>query len=166
MKSRRGRLTAYVIMAAGLLSSQIASSPALADSPKLIAGTLTCKGEQAIGLILGSKQALSCTYVPVGAAPRQSYSATITKIGLDIGVKGESTVVWTVLYTTTDVPAGALAGQYVGVSADASLGVGGGANVLVGGSGKSIALQPLSVQGQAGLNLAVGVSGLMLTHYR
>jgi hypothetical protein len=158
------RLPACAVIAAGMLSAQLAS-PAQAD-PKLIAGTLTCKGQQAVGLVLGSQQSLACTYVPVGKSPKQSYTAAITKIGLDIGVKGESTIVWSVLYTTAHLPRGALAGQYVGVSADASVGVGGGANVLVGGSDNSVALQPLSVQGQAGLNLAVGVSGLLLTQSR
>lgn len=126
------------------------------------AGVLTCKGQDSIGLIVGSMQTLACTFEPTGMGPKQSYSATVTKIGLDIGVKGESTMVWTVLFSTGKLPDGALAGHFVGVSADASIGVGGGTNILLGGSNKSIALQPLSVQGQTGLNLAVGVSGMTL----
>ena len=135
---------------------------ATAQSAKLEAGTLTCKGSGSVGLVLGSKQTLSCVFAPTGGRPRENYSATITRIGLDVGVKGASTMVWTVLYSTDNIPARALNGTYSGVSADASIGVGVGANALVGGSKNSVVLQPLSVQGQTGLNLAVGVSGLKL----
>ena len=141
-----------------LLCGDFPEDPHRTDEP----APLTCKGKGSIGLVLGSKQTLSCTFVPTGRAPRQNYTATITRIGLDVGVKGASTMVWTVLYSTTSVPPRALAGSYTGVSADASIGVGVGANALVGGSKKSVVLQPLSVQGQTGLNLAVGVSGLTL----
>jgi hypothetical protein len=161
------RETLLGTMIAGTAASLLAGilAPAVAQSPKLVAGTLTCQGKGTVGLVLGSQEMLSCKYAPTNG-PQQSYSATITKIGLDIGVKGASTMVWTVLHSTTSVPAGALAGQYGGVSADASVAVGGGASVLVGGSNNSVSLQPLSVQGQTGLNLAVGVSGLTLTHVR
>ena len=148
----------------GLVFSQTADATAAEEPAKLVSGTLTCKGKGSVGLIIGSKQSFECSYVPAGKSPAQSYTATITKIGLDIGVKGASTMVWTVLSSTTDLPAEALEGKYAGVSADASIGVGGGANVLVGGSKDSVVLQPLSVQGQVGLNLAVGVSGLALRH--
>lgn len=146
----------------GVVFSQTADAPAAEEPAKLVSGTLTCKGEGSIGLIIGSKQSFKCSYAPAGKTPAQSYTATITKFGLDIGIKGASTMVWTVLSSTADLPAEALEGKYAGVSADASIGVGGGANLLVGGSKDSVVLQPLSVQGQVGLNLAVGVSGLAL----
>lgn len=146
--------------AAALLA--VYAIPAGAQSAKLVAGTLTCKGKGNVGLILGSNQTLSCTFSPASSRPKESYSATITKLGLDVGVTGPSTLVWTVLASTSDLPSGALAGNYGGVSADASVGIGGGAKALVGGNNKSVTLQPLSVQGQTGLNLAVGVSGLSL----
>lgn len=129
---------------------------------RLEAGTLTCKGKGSVGMILGSKHALSCVFSPAGGGPRQTYAATITKVGIDVGVTGPTTMVWTVLYSTQSVPSGALAGTYAGASAGASVGIGGGANVLVGGSKNSVGLQPVSVQGQTGLNLAVGVSELSL----
>lgn len=144
-----------------LLPSEVSAGN---EPAKIVAGTLTCKGEGSIGLIIGSKQTLSCTYGPAGKTPAQSYTATITKIGLDVGIKGASTMVWTVLSSTEDLPGEALEGKYAGVSADASIRIGGGANVLIGGSKDSVVLQPLSVQGQTGLNLAVGVSGLSLKH--
>jgi hypothetical protein len=150
--------------ALGILVAQAAFGTASSEPAKLVAGTLTCKGKGSVGLIIGSKQTLSCTYNPSGKTPPQSYRATITKVGLDVGIKGASTMVWTVLSSTTELPADALEGKYAGVSADASVGVGGGGNLLVGGSKNSVSLQPLSVQGQTGLNLAVGVSGLSLKH--
>lgn len=146
---------------AGLAMLSALATAASGDLAKLIAGTLTCKGQGTVGLILGSKENLSCSYKTTNGA-MQSYSATITRLGLDIGITGASVMVWTVLGSTTNLPAGALAGKYVGVSADASLGVGAGANALVGGSKNSVVLQPLSVQGQTGINLAVGVSSLTL----
>ncbi|MGH6931316.1 MAG: DUF992 domain-containing protein [Dongiaceae bacterium] len=148
----------------GMFLLQTADASAGSEGAKIVAGTLTCKGKGSIGLIIGSKETLTCTYMPAGNTPAQSYTATITTIGLDIGVKGASTMVWTVLSSTTDLPGEVLAGKYAGVSAEASIGVGGGANVLVGGSKDAVVLQPLSVQGQVGLNLAVGVSGLSLKH--
>ncbi len=98
-----------------------------------------------MGLIIGSKETLSCTFQTAKGAT-QSYSATT--VGLDIGVKGKSVMVWTVLGSTTDLSPGALAGKYAGLSANASVGVGAGANALVGGSKDSVVLQPVSVQGQ------------------
>jgi hypothetical protein len=151
-------------VALGLFFSQAVFAPARSETAKLVAGTLTCKGKGSVGLIIGSKQTLACSYQPANKTSAASYTATITKIGLDVGVKGASTMVWTVLSSTSDLPAAALDGKYAGVSADASVGVGGGANILVGGSKDSVVLQPLSVQGQTGLNLAVGVSGLSLKH--
>ena len=133
-----------------------------ADEAKVVAGTLTCQGKGSVGLILGSKQSPTCKLNPAGKTPPHAYRATITKIGLDIGVKGPSVMVWTVLSATSELPAGALAGKYVGVSAEASVALGAGANALLGGSKNSVVLQPVSVQGQAGLNLAVGVAGLSL----
>lgn len=136
--------------------------PAQAAPAKVVAGTLTCQGKGTVGYIIGSKEQLSCLYNPTGNGRKQRYAASITKYGLDIGAKGESTLVWTVLGSTVDLPSTALEGSYGGVSADASVGIGGGANALVGGSSDSVVLQPLSVQGQTGVNLAVGVSELSL----
>ncbi len=141
----------------------LSAMPSIAQQAKLEAGTLTCKGEGSVGLIVGSKQTLSCSYNPAGTGPTQSYTATITKIGLDVGVTGPTTLVWTVLTSSTALLTGALEGSYAGVAADASVGIGGGANALVGGNKNSVTLQPLSVQGQTGLNIAVGIAGLTLS---
>jgi len=132
------------------------------EGAKVKAGTLTCKGQGKVGLILGSKEILDCTYAPADNRPARKLRGTITNVGLDIGVKGKSVMVWGVLGSTTSLPSDALRGSFYGAAADASLGLGAGAKVLVGGNNKSVVLQPLSVQGQTGVNLAVGISGLNL----
>jgi hypothetical protein len=155
---RPAGLTAMIAAAAALAFAL----PAHAAPAKVVAGTLTCHGKGSVGYIVGSKERLSCLYDPSGTGRRHRYTASITKYGLDIGAKGESTLVWTVLGSTTDLRATELEGSYGGLSADASIGIGGGANALVGGSSDSVVLQPVSVQGQTGVNLAVGVSELSL----
>lgn len=146
-------LAAAVALAAG--------GAALAQA-KIKAGTLTCKGGAGVGLVLGSKKTYDCTYTSLSGKVSEPYAASITKIGLDIGVTNESTMVWTVLGSSDALKPRQLAGSYAGATADVAVGVGGGAKVLVGGSDKSIVLQPVSVQGQTGLNLAVGVAELTL----
>lgn len=155
------RANMYLVAIAAAVPA-LGSLPAVSQDPRLVAGTLTCNGAGSVGMILGSRQTLSCNFNPAGKSPPHAYSGTITKIGLDIGVRGPSTMLWTVLSSTSALPAGALAGNYAGASADVSVAIGGGANVLVGGSSNSIVLQPLSVQGQAGLNIAAGVAELSL----
>ncbi len=129
---------------------------------KVRAGTLTCTGKGRVGLIVGSRETLACTYQPSGNRPKRELVGTVTNIGLDIGIKGPSVMVWGVLGSTTALPTDALRGSFAGAAADASLGLGAGAKVLVGGNNKSVVLQPLSVQGQTGVNLAIGVTGLRL----
>ena len=146
--------------AAALLLAGTATG-ALAQS-KIKVGTLTCTGGEGVGLILGSKKTYSCNFAPASGKPGQSYQATVTKIGLDIGVTTKTVMVWTVLASTQEMAPRALAGTYAGAAADASLGIGVGAKVLVGGSQNSIVLQPVSVQGQTGVNLAVGVAEFAL----
>lgn len=154
---------AFVAVAGSLA---ITHNEAQAQAGKLTAGTLTCAAQGTTGLILGSKERLVCTYNPAGSGPNQAYDGVITKVGLDIGVKGKGTLIWTVLGSSANLPAGELDGQYAGVSADAAVGIGVGANALIGGNAKSVVLQPLSVRGQTGLNLSVGVTELQLTYRR
>lgn len=138
-------------------------SPALAETAKVVAGTLTCDGHGTVGLIVGSKEKLDCKYAPAGGGPTHRFSGSTTRVGLDIGVRGKSVMIWTVLGSTTKLPSEQLGGAYGGVSADIAAGLGVGANVLVGGNKKSVVLQPLSVKGETGINIAVGVSSLTLT---
>lgn len=137
------------------------AAPALSQAT-IKAGTLTCRGGGGVGLVLGSKKTYDCSYVSASGNYAEDYAASISRIGLDIGFTDESVIVWTVLSSSDRLAERALEGNYVGASADVALGVGGGANVLVGGSNDSVVLQPLSVEGQTGLNLAVGVAELTL----
>lgn len=125
------------------------------------AGTLTCKGGSGVGMILGSKKHYDCVFKRA-KGPSETYEASVTKIGLDLGFTSSSTIVWAVFSSSNELSPKALAGEYVGASADASLGIGAGTKVLVGGSKNTISLQPLSVQGQKGLNLSVGVADMKL----
>lgn len=149
-------------IALGALTLFLAGT-ASAESAQIKAGTLTCEGKGGIGLIVGSQEKLSCAYEPVDGGAKRFFEGTITRVGLDIGIRGKSIMVWTVLGSTTQLPAEALSGTFAGASGEVSAGIGGGANVLVGGNKKSVVLQPLSVKAQTGVNLAVGVAGLKLT---
>jgi hypothetical protein len=123
-------------------------------------GMLTCNVAGGAGFVFGSSKALTCTFD--GPGYREVYSGTIDKFGVDLGFTNESTIAWGVFTPTSQPGAGALAGRYTGVSGEATAGVGVGANVLVGGSGNSVALQPVSVQAQTGLNVAAGITSITL----
>jgi hypothetical protein len=131
-----------------------------ADDVKV--GVLLCQMSPTIGLIIGSQQNLACTFMPDRGGPAERYAGSIGRIGLDIGITAGGQMAWAVYAPTTGIGPGGLAGSYVGASADVSLGVGVGANLLVGGSSNTAALQPLSVEGQIGANLALGVANLTL----
>jgi hypothetical protein len=124
-------------------------------------GTLSCNISAGMGVIIASKKHVTCMFTPAKPGPREVYVGSITKFGLDIGATAGGEMVWAV-YAPTNRRFGALAGQYVGASAEATIGGGVGANVLVGGSNRTVSLQPVSVQEQAGLNVAAGVAGLEL----
>jgi len=129
------------------------------------AGSLTCDVSAGIGLIIGSQRNVSCTFTPAQPGPIEYYTGTISKLGVDIGVTTGGVMVWMV-WAPTNRPVGALAGTYAGAAAEATVIAGLGANALVGGNNRTIALQPFSVQGQVGLNVAAGVAGLNLTYVR
>ena len=136
-------------------------SPAHAQSVK--AGVLTCNVSSGFGFIFGSSRSVNCTFAPVGGPP-QHYVGSIDKFGVDIGYTKGGVLVWTVLAPSTAPAPGSLAGSYGGATASATVVAGGGANVLVGGSGRTISLQPLSIEGNTGLNVAAGVAALTLTY--
>ncbi len=125
------------------------------------AGVLTCDVSAGIGFIVTSQKDITCIFKPINNAPQEVYTGFIRKFGLDLGATSQGELIWSVFSPTTR-PFGALAGTYAGATAEASLGAGIGANVLFGGSNRTIALQPLSVDGQVGLNIAVGVVELEL----
>jgi hypothetical protein len=125
-------------------------------------GVLTCRLNPSIGFIIVGHQSMECRFQPAGPNPPQAYEGAINTVGLDFGVTAGGVLAWTVFAPTTGLPGGALAGEYVGASGDIGIGVGAGANVLVGGSARTVALQPLSLEGSIGLNVALGVSMLKL----
>ena len=124
-------------------------------------GSLVCDVSGGIGLILGSSKSVRCTYNRASDGRQEHYSGSIGKFGLDIGVTSKQTMVWGV-FAPGQVGAGSLAGTYVGATAEATVGVGVGANLLIGGFNNTITLQPLSITGQTGLNVAGGVASLSL----
>jgi hypothetical protein len=146
----------------GLLLALITvpAMPAYSQGAKV--GVLKCQTSARLGLIFGSHQKMHCRFDPDGGGPPEDYTGEITRLGLDIGFTAGGVMVWAVFAPTNGVPHGALAGNYAGASGSASLGVGVGAKALVGGSHRSIALQPLAVEGQVGVNLALGIAGLKL----
>ena len=146
-------------LAAGALTL---GSPAQAQGVK--AGVLNCNVAGGFGFIFGSSRAVNCTFAPAGGGPPQQYVGSIDKFGVDIGFTRGGVLIWTVLAPTTSPAPGALAGSFGGVTAGATAVVGVGANVLVGGSNKTISLQPLSIEGNTGLNVAAGVAALTLTY--
>jgi hypothetical protein len=155
-----------VIMAAVTASVMAAGTAVAQRSAEYVqAGTLTCDISGGIGFIIGSQKGLNCSFVPAVPGPPEFYAGVLSKLGIDIGATSGGVMVWAV-YAPTSRPAGALAGNYGGASAEATVGAGIGANVLVGGSNRTIQLQPLSVQGQTGLNVAAGVSGIELRWVR
>jgi hypothetical protein len=140
-----------------------AIAPANAQAPQgyVEAGVLSCDISAGIGYIIGSSKEVTCLFKPVNNAQQEVYIGAIKKFGLDLGATGPGQMIWSV-YSPTTREYGALAGNYVGATAQATVIAGVGANVLLGGSHGTIALQPLSVQGQVGLNIAVGVGELSL----
>ena len=136
------------------------AAPAASQQQRVQAGTLECSLSSGIGMVVASQRNIACNFKPNGGPP-EAYVGTMTRIGLDIGITGGGAIIWAV-FTTTNLYSGILTGTYVGASAEMSIAAGLGANVLVGGSNRAVALQPLSVQGQVGLNIAAGVSQLEL----
>jgi len=153
------------LLIATLTLTAMLSSPAGAQNWTQV-GTLSCKVDPNIGFIIVGHQPMQCVYNQAPGSlpqvPPQSYDGAINTIGLSIGISAGSVLGWAVFAPTTGMPAGALAGEYVGVSGDIGIGLGAGANVLVGGSNRTIALQPLSLQGSVALNVVAGLSSLKL----
>src|SRR4030081_2988764 len=146
--------------ALAMLTASIAGASAQQPG-RVQVGVLECRGGSSVGFIVGSVTNLGCV-LRVNGVPDDSYVATIRKVGLDIGITQESALAWAVYAPVARLGPGNLSGNYAGAQGSASIGVGLGGNVLVGGSANSIALQPLSLQGQVGLSIAAGLESLEL----
>lgn len=146
----------------------VAAAAALALSTGIAAaqggvrtGVLDCRGAPTTSYVVGSTHPLRRLFrTDQGGTYR--YEGLLQRIGLDLGFTGNSALAWAVFAPTSRRSPGDLAGSYAGVTAGAAVGVGANANALIGGSNNSFALQPVSVEGQTGLNVAVGVAGLEL----
>lgn len=154
----RTAFAAACIAAAALAT--ILVSPASTQPARIQVGSLNCSLSSGIGLVIGSQRNVACI-LHTENIPDETYQGTLTRVGLDIGATSGGKIVWAV-FAGTNRFAGMLNGTYVGASGEASIGAGLGANVLVGGSNNSVALQPVSIQGQTGLNIAAGISKLYL----
>jgi len=152
------------LLVATLALAAMLSVPAAAQAPQswTQVGSLSCKVNPNIGFIIVGHQPLECLFTSSEPTPPQAYDGAINTVGLNIGISAGGVLGWAVFAPTTGVPAGALAGEYVGVSGDIGIGLGVGANVLVGGSARTFALQPLSLQGSVAVNVVLGVSSLKL----
>jgi len=152
----------HSLILAGIAAALLASSvDAQAPMDRVRVGVLECRGGASIGFVVGSVTNLGCV-LRVEGLPEDRYIATIRKVGLDLGITQETALAWGVFAPVSRLAPGDLAGTYAGAPGGASLGVGVGGNVLIGGSNNTIALQPLSVQGQVGLSVAAGLESLEL----
>lgn len=156
---RRGVAGRWIFPVIGLA---FVASGAVAGESQIRAGMLECDVSAGVGLIFSEKQTMSCTFKPLGGGPVDRYTGKIEEVGIALGATAEGVMIWSVVSATQGVPNGALAGTYTGLSADASVGVGLGENVLAGGSNRAFMLQPTSYEGQVGLNVAAGVTHVTL----
>jgi Protein of unknown function (DUF992) len=158
-RSRRKIIFNGFVLAMALACSTVAHSQE--QKATVRAGYLTCDVSSGWGFIFGSSRSLKCSY-SLQPGYTEYYTGSISKFGADIGYLSSAVMVWAVLAPTNNLGQGALSGHYAGATASASAGVGAGANVLVGGFKNSIALQPVTIEGQNGLNVAAGVAALSL----
>ena len=123
---------------------------------------LTCKLNPSIGFVIFGHQSMECRFVQNPPFPVQFYEGALNTVGVDIGISAGGELGWAVLAPTAGPPPGALAGEYIGATGEVGMGLGAGVNVLIGGSGRSFALQPVSVEGSVALNVTLGLSHLQL----
>jgi hypothetical protein len=156
MSSIRVRAIAFAFLAV-LFSAATAQA-----RPPFRVGGLTCSTGPRVGLVLGSRQDMRCVFVASATGQQYVYTGKIRRLGVDIGVTRGGRLFWAVFARNSQIGRGTLRGSYVGASGNVAVGLGLGAKVLIGGSRRTITLQPLSIEGQIGLNLALGVANLTL----
>jgi len=158
----RTKLRLAAAFAAAALGTAWGLAAPASAAPGVAVGVLSCNVSSGWGFIFGSSRALNCTLAGANGNS-EHYTGQITKFGADIGYTQGGVIVWTVFAPQANVVPGALSGGYAGGTASATIGVGIGANALVGGSNNTVALQPLSIEGNQGLNVAAGIAALNLT---
>jgi hypothetical protein len=150
------------LILAGVAAATLLASFTGARAQRVQVGVLECRGGSSVGFIVGSVTNLGCVLRFDGRPGEDRYVATIRKVGLDLGITEETALAWAVFAPSARLGPGDLSGNYVGAQGSAAIGVGAGGNALIGGSDNSIALQPLSLQGQVGLSVAAGLESLEL----
>ncbi|MDR7034553.1 DUF992 domain-containing protein [Mesorhizobium sp. BE184] len=149
-------------LSATLAALAFATAPAHAGRVEL--GVLDCTIEGGIGYVIASHKGVDCIFRRSNGGPSERYTGLISKLGVDVGKTHQGQLTWAVFAPSRHYDEGNLAGSYYGVNAEASIVTGGGANLLLGGFHNSYNLEPLSVQAQTGLNLAVAVTSVDLIH--
>lgn len=134
-----------------------------AEAAGVKVGTLTCQVASGWGFIFGSSKDLRCVFHPTEGRS-EHYIGSVSKFGVDIGYTDSSVIVWGVIAPTSSMRPSALEGNYAGATASATVVVGAGANVLIGGFDRSITLQPISIEGSTGLNVAAGIGAIHLKY--
>ncbi len=147
-----------------VMALALAATAGAANANGVKAGFLKCEVAGNISFIFGSSRDIACVYDAGSGHPLDHYKGTIKKYGIDIGYQQNGVIIWGVVAPSNYVGPGALTGDYGGVSAAVAIGLGVGANALIGGSNNTVALQPLSVEGMQGLNIAGGIGVLTLEH--
>jgi hypothetical protein len=152
-----------ILLAGAALAGALALGGQASADDGVKLGTLSCHEAGGWGFIFGSSKAIHCTYAGSGGRIER-YSGDVSKFGVDLGYTGSSVIIWDVIAASDSMRPGALDGHYGGVQASAAVGVGAGANALVGGFDRSFTLQPVSIQGQTGLNVAAGIGEMTLRY--
>lgn len=140
------------------------SATSVASAQSLKAGVLKCHLSGGVGMVLMENQSLDCVFKNQKSGAKTHYIGRLTNVGANIGISGPGTMIWGVLAATDAIEPGALAGDYVGAQGSVAVGAGAGGAILVGGSNKSISLQPISVSAGTGLNLSAGIGNLNLQY--
>jgi hypothetical protein len=156
----------WILIVSALIATPVA--PATAQTPPAWTqvGMLSCKLNPSIGFIIAGHQTMECRFIQSAGYPEQAYEGALNTVGVDVGFSAGGALAWGVFAPTVGAAPGALAGEYVGASGDLAFGIGAGANVLIGGSGRTFALQPLSLEGSVAVNVTLGLSGLKLRAVR
>jgi Protein of unknown function (DUF992) len=152
--------TVTLLAAVSVLAAAPASAAPAQGQTKI--GALECRVSGGVNLIITSTRQLDCVFRPAGAGAQENYAGTVRRLGVDISIKGDGVLIWGVFAPSPTRTRGALAGNYVGASASIAAGVGLGANALIGGFGKSIGLQPASLEGQTGIGISAGIADMRL----
>ena len=157
----RTKLNSLATACAALALALAMVSATAQEAKRTSVGTLTCNMSPGVGMIVAGQRQLSCLYTSARGRAREAYEGTVSTLGLDIGATSGGRLTWAVFAPST-LRRAALAGTYAGATAGGTVGAGAGANLLIGGSDRAVALQPVSVQAQTGVNIAAGVSRMEL----